>query len=426
MPESVAHFLRHALRRRVDEFDLRVKSDWFDYSNPRLIEAQEEWREALYHAAHFPADLWRQTLQQAVRLVASHLLNPEETLARFIFGPRTDPMEVQLVKERLGYFLAYRVLADVVRGYFEKKGLERVSRPDFSRILVRADRTLTSDYTSERWLQVLGPLFEMASLADPEEHTSRLPVGIVRSFFEAKGRNDVSAAIVSHQGGLKSAQISAAELAAILDDVGQPREIDFTTRSSEGARVAEENHAPRRYELHQQEEAGVPLWERFRKPDEDKGTSEQRANGLSEARPDTSSLNAGAVGKRAPHPDDASDVQGQPRRMATITDMPRWRLLQEEQEEEPAEPESDEEHVVEERVLGEVQLPTRNKYIEKLFAGDSSAYHDVLSKLDAVETWDEASQIVAVDVFRKFAVNIYEEPAISFTRAVESRFATLE
>jgi hypothetical protein len=46
----------------------------------------------------------------------------------------------------------------------------------------------------------------------------------------------------------------------------------------------------------------------------------------------------------------------------------------------------------------------------------------VLRRLAEADNWNEASQIIASDIFRKHKVNIYSDAAVHFTNAVESRF----
>ena len=61
-------------------------------------------------------------------------------------------------------------------------------------------------------------------------------------------------------------------------------------------------------------------------------------------------------------------------------------------------------------------------YLEHLFRGDGQSYRGALVALAATTTWTEATQVIAEDVFRKHEVEIYGDPATSFTDAVEARF----
>ena len=63
----------------------------------------------------------------------------------------------------------------------------------------------------------------------------------------------------------------------------------------------------------------------------------------------------------------------------------------------------------------------REWYVEHLFKGDEAAYGRVLGQIARAQTWTEATQIIGREIFRRNKVNIYSEPAVSFTAAVEGQ-----
>jgi len=77
---------------------------------------------------------------------------------------------------------------------------------------------------------------------------------------------------------------------------------------------------------------------------------------------------------------------------------------------------------MEQTVLGHVGAHNRDLFIRHLFNGDRTDYAQVLDRLDAAATWTDASKIIASEVFRKNQVNIYSDPAVLFTDAVEARY----
>ena len=72
-------------------------------------------------------------------------------------------------------------------------------------------------------------------------------------------------------------------------------------------------------------------------------------------------------------------------------------------------------------VFGASDTDRRAWYTTELFSGDAEDYRETLLQLDAARTWTEATDIIARDVFRKHSVNIYSDPAITFTEAVEAQ-----
>ncbi|NBB87731.1 MAG: hypothetical protein GVY12_16100 [Bacteroidetes bacterium] len=77
---------------------------------------------------------------------------------------------------------------------------------------------------------------------------------------------------------------------------------------------------------------------------------------------------------------------------------------------------------LERRLLGTKAAKHRDFFVETLFQGSSEMYHTVLQRLDDADSWAEASQIIASDVFRAHSVNIYSDPAVLFTDLIEARF----
>jgi hypothetical protein len=64
----------------------------------------------------------------------------------------------------------------------------------------------------------------------------------------------------------------------------------------------------------------------------------------------------------------------------------------------------------------------RATFVRQLFNGSEDGYADVLQHLSRASDWAEASQIIGRRVFQANKVNIYGDPAIAFTEAVERRF----
>jgi len=77
---------------------------------------------------------------------------------------------------------------------------------------------------------------------------------------------------------------------------------------------------------------------------------------------------------------------------------------------------------LEQSVFGKSNPPQRGVFVRQLFDGDLDDYEQVLLRLDTADSWGEASQIIARDVFRAHKINIYSDAAVHFTNAVEQRF----
>ena len=77
---------------------------------------------------------------------------------------------------------------------------------------------------------------------------------------------------------------------------------------------------------------------------------------------------------------------------------------------------------LEQRVFGNSDASQRSLYLRQLFDGSVADYYEVLQTIESADTWREASQVIARDVFRAHQVNIYSDAAVQFTDAVEASF----
>ena len=77
---------------------------------------------------------------------------------------------------------------------------------------------------------------------------------------------------------------------------------------------------------------------------------------------------------------------------------------------------------LEQSVLGSYGANSRDMFVEHLFGGSSEAYESMLANLKALNSWEEASGVIAEEVFKKHQVNIYSPAAIMFTESIEEQY----
>lgn len=73
-------------------------------------------------------------------------------------------------------------------------------------------------------------------------------------------------------------------------------------------------------------------------------------------------------------------------------------------------------------VLGSFGATNRTMFVDHLFAGSEQGYEHLLGVLRELSTWEEASQLIAEEVFKKHQINIYSPAAIMFTESVEEQY----
>ena len=77
---------------------------------------------------------------------------------------------------------------------------------------------------------------------------------------------------------------------------------------------------------------------------------------------------------------------------------------------------------LEQDVLGSFGAGNRAMFVEHLFAGSNEEYEQLLVRLREMDSWEEASQVIADAVFKRYQVNIYSPAAIMFTESIEEQF----
>lgn len=470
MPTVVRHFLEHRLRqhsRREVRQMRRARTDWVDYDHPEMEAAVRTFFDAVAAHTHVPADAWDDTLRHAVDYTTAYLVRPVPVLVEFVYGDQDGPLALDAIRQRMQFFRPYPYLREAVRAYAEKHDQEAVARDTFASVLGRVDEGIASDVGADRWLQLLSPLFEVGRYALGQE---RLPVPVLRIFLEEKGQAGLAERLAEHarEG---TDEIGAEALARLIDGQGEQRD-EETGRASTAASPFTE--APSASSPPANDEP-QPVWGVSRTDDEADAPASERAPGSEEplwkqfqkgqegaSRANTAEGNGGRDtprwaqfrqerNTRADQIADASGPDGAERASPTQTGQDRTEEARPERGDAgagrsptggasmpatnsdsgpdrsfPAGVSSsagpDDLEALEREILGAKNPSHRERYVKELFDGDASAYRQVLRRLRTADTWSEASDIIASDIFRAHKVNIYSDAAVHFTNTVEARF----
>ncbi len=261
MPPLIGHFLKHVLHGRIARVDVQVQPEWFDYSAPHMEEATVAWRAALNDAARIPAHAWQRTLEQGIRLVLLHLIQPVSTLATFVYGQDEEALALDVITDRMGYFLAYPHLTEMVNslGLSEADSLDRQT---FEQVLFKAEQETIADFEAEDWVAYLNPLFDLVNLAALKRVTGT-PTALLRIFFEHKGQSQIVQRLQFEEDMRGTTSVEPHGLQRILDVVlrMQPPEAEPEPEAVEAAPVSEEP-AP---EVEGEPVEAMPRWMQYQK-----------------------------------------------------------------------------------------------------------------------------------------------------------------
>jgi len=481
MPPLVAGLLGRTMDRWLEHELDSLESRWFDFNNPAVRAARAELVVALGRTARIPRGAWAETLKYAVGLVVRHLVNPARALTDATFEGEADPLPTETVRARLNTFEAYTYLPEIANAYLAQKRPETVDPDTLHGLLLRVDRRVVSEYTAEDFLRLLGPLVKLSrTLPDARG----VPASQLAEFFAAKGLDTVADELRDRgekqldEATIRSILLDTLERSAGPDASPAPpilpresEEIDTSEAESERGEIDEP--APQQEQVLETEEdetfeedESVPVNDRSDAASETEQHDEDDELALAEDErgqesPQRVGVMVTPVAPRSEEPEDdetpqplwkrfTKDVTGptvetsipasasppEPEYEESVSheqgEPPIWRRFfgglrggrsdqSVEVVEEPSLTGSPLERL-EKQVLGASAARQRRRFVRDLFGGDEGDYAAVLARIDDVDTWSEASQIIARDVFRKHQVDIYSATAVAFTDAVSARF----
>jgi len=441
MPEPVAHFLRQLLRhhsRREARRLRRARSDWVNYDHPDMEQAVRTFFNAMEAHTQVPASEWETTLRQATHHTTAHLVRPVHVLTDFVYAEREEALRLPEILWRMNFFSSYSYLREAVHAFAKKRDLDALDRDQFERFLHRIDERITANYSADRWLRLLDPLFQIARRATGHE---RVPISAVETFFAEKDRSAIERRLDAYARDGHE-QVGPTALHRLIEEAASAPPPDRASPSKKRSPTPPASSGPESppsqpeptpdddiwgvdgtarpegsgaAQPQSNDDESAPLWKRF-----------QQGRPPPSSSPDSSSTDA-------PRTEDGS---------GNGTQTPLWARFRSERDERLSEamsspPDSAEEssspasasappngdlESLEQEALGVKNPPHRSVYVRQLFGGDRTAYKQVLRRICGADSWGQASQIIASDVFRAHKVNIYSDAAVHFTNAVESRF----
>ncbi|MDA0874386.1 MAG: hypothetical protein O3C45_04905 [Bacteroidetes bacterium] len=398
LPEGVKHFLLRTLERRAHleaERTFHGAGPWFNQDDSDFHALMQETAQRLTSLARFPADEWPRAARQAAENVLDFLVEPANTLARFVFSGESDTVPAASLRRRASYFIWYPYIGRAVDAWLSRRERERVDRTQFESTMVHLDRRLTAEYGTEDWMELLGPLGDLMQFAGIQP--AGLPVPMVIRFFEAKDQAPTAAAIAAAARRHRADMITLTSLQSVLASIEAPPPAPAPPPDPAPAparQAAAPTPAP---ESTPETQDNLPLWKRFQQRTEPTPTATPDPEGV--AQPLWKSFKK-EDGSTPPAPAPADTAQApQP---IPVQEAPRL----------------ENQHVV----LG-TAVRQRDRFIRELFDGNEDTFRAVMADLVEAPDWATASAIIANRVFRPYRIDIYSTTAVDFTNAVEARYS---
>ncbi|MEM1127312.1 MAG: hypothetical protein AAGI71_11725 [Bacteroidota bacterium] len=396
LPPIIRAVLEQRLHEQVSEVVHEVyhAADWFESAAPEVQEALHRLQDAAQQQARIPADAWPTLLAEATREALDYLVDPQSTLAQRL-DTEGGLLTAPAVTGRVGALSTYGYFAEVLTAYLDDRGPQVLAPDRLRTLLQRIDRQMTADYGADRWLRLLAPL--LATL-HPLQAEPGAPAGLLARFFEAKQHPALAQAFaqMAPDAWLDRealyAQVDRTLAAPAVPTVRDPDPVKPSPveppRTEASPPAAEETkNTPK------------PLWQTFQRNQPEATVPPPPATPESSGEPRWKQFQrpAAEATELAGDGSAAASVPSAPSDPATLADL-------------------------EATLFGQRGMRNRTLFVDHLFDGSPMLYEAVLRQLQDAETWQEASRIIAQEVFRKHRVNIYSDPAVAFTDAVEARY----
>ncbi|MEX0600526.1 MAG: hypothetical protein WD021_02480 [Rhodothermales bacterium] len=375
MPEPVRAYLAHLLDVKLRELleDDLPSGAWVDAYAAEVKSARTAYVEALSNHQAVPALEWADVLRSATHETLRYLVRPADTLLDTVFDRERRPVRSEIVLERIGYFAPYPYFGNVVEAYFQQKDETRIDRERFEGLVTRTDRQMTSDFSPHQWRRLLDPLVDVLRAAGRRD----VPLELLKIFLEEKEADGPIRRMKRLYGLDGFVPFDALE------------EIFVKESEPTGGRTKRaDRHASDERPASKSRGGAVPLWKQFEHGYEPEVDEPQREP--AEAVSDSAEQPLWKQFRKAPQAPPPSDG-------AKLTDLERT-------------------------VLGERGAKNRDLFVQHLFSGKEKDYESTLRRLAHAGSWSQASQIIAQDVFLKHQVNIYSDPAVTFTDAAEAQY----
>jgi hypothetical protein len=421
MPDPVHHYLVHLLRhhrQREARRLRRARTEWVDYEHPALEQATRSFLDTVENHLQVPAAEWLDTLHTATQRTTSHLVRPVPTLTSFVFEDASGAVAVDQIEWRMQFFEPYAYLRNAVAAFAEKRNRDALDRDVFDRLLRRVDERMTSDFSPDRWVQLLAPLFNTARCATGQ---AQVPLPLLRTFFEEKNATAPADRLATYERNEQVEAVDRDTLRRLLDAASsttpdphspsapasdEPSLPPDLQENGESASRTDSAPSPAPRSDETEGTGATPMWKQF---EEDTSRRHKETSGNDTSQPLWTQFQAQSD-HSDPSPESSSDASpassssppSSSDRSATVSDADLDAL--------------------ERSVFSSEHSPNRTVYLRELFGGDEAAYRQILERLQEIDSWSTASQIIASDVFREHQVNIYSDAAVHFTNAVEAGF----
>jgi predicted transcriptional regulator len=380
IPEPIKHYIRLELQKKVEEEFLEIKKfSQFNYDHIRIKPFVDELKVLLSLTKELDIKEFSILLKFALDLNLDYLLKPCDTLTSFIL--RYEEFQtISIVNDRLNYIVEYDYFPILVKKYFEKKSLNKISKDDFLSLLYKIEKEYTRDFTIldhyGLFIRFKEFLHELnLSITDVAEYEAFI------IYLKDKQQNDLASFLEQHRERFKAfdGNVTSYLQSILHSSIVERKAVDQRFETKEEIFEIKSSIKEEAFDEKVTEEklTESPMEEGLKDFDDGRGIKSEQAS--TEADETYSGLQDVLVKEKI--------------------ETSEQRVIQK---------------TYDRNLDGLMPNRMRKKVISKIFGKDEFEFMNFMQKLNSVNNWDEASFLLT-DLFDKKNIQPFSKWAIKFT-----------
>ena len=229
-PEFLVERIRLEVERNLADSVSLPESEWADMRADQVQDAWDHFLNAIRAETRIPVSYCKSVTENAVEDVLDLFSKPRNYILETLFRDEQEARFDELVARRK-WIVIHGVLADSVLRYMQRKNLTSLSREKAEYVLVEVDKKLTSGFTPLKWAQHLDMLFQFLG--------NQVPSRILSEYFVDRGMLSESKQI--NRGNdvvTRSAFIEIISEAGIYED-DEANESPFTATRNDSSTITD-------------------------------------------------------------------------------------------------------------------------------------------------------------------------------------------
>jgi len=376
IPESIKHFFNQEVETWIrDEAEKFSSSDKFDYDNPEIQVLIDKIFDVLKQTATFSVNKFNLLLERAVKLEASYLMRPHQTLTQFLFKDNSTITTIE-VYDMLKYFEKFTYYKDAFTEYFNKKYMREISQNQFEELIDGVDSQVFSKSPVEMTLQVTKTILDFLN-EGRASGIDKIPLELVSTAYGDRKLDDYTALIEKER--------NAGTQEIIISELDQILRAGKTLQELKAAPAEKVEPTPEIADIEKEkpelEVESISVSEQQEQPEvevEEEEVEEEYEEEEEEVTASAADALASAIGSKMKAKD--------------LVDLSVY-----------------------------ISPKYRKKFIKKVFHKKEQHYEEIISSLNKTLDWKQASSIID-NFFMNASINPYSREALEFSDLIYNRY----